>query len=102
MSASSKGSLHEREAVAEYISMGYRVFKPVRCSRYEDKDIFNMFDLVAVKGSEVHFVQVKTRTTRGFLKKLKAWREEHPVPGVSWLLWVRLDLRKNSEKWKKY
>ena len=102
MTSASKGNLHEREAVAEYHSMGYTVFKPTRCSRYADKDIFNMFDFCAVKGSEVHFVQVKTGTTRGFLKILEAWRLTHPVPGVSWLLWVRLDLRKHSEKWKKY
>lgn len=102
MTSASKGALHEREAVAEYESMGFTVFKPVRCSRFADKDIFNMFDFVAVKNSEVHFVQIKTNSTRGFLIKLKAWREEHPVPGVSWLLWVRLDLRKHPEKWKKY
>ena len=102
MSANSKGALHEREAVAEYESMGYTVFKPVRCSRYADKDIFNMFDFCAVRGSEVHYIQIKTGSTQGFLKKLKAWREDHPVSRVKWLLWVRMDLRKNDAKWKKY
>jgi len=102
MPANSKGSLHEREAVAEYESRGWQVYRPQKASRYGTQDIFNMFDFCAVKDNEVHFVQVKTNNTRGFLQKLKAWREEHPVPGVEWRLWVRLDARKHPEKWKKY
>ena len=102
MSAKAKGDLHEREAVAEYQSKGFTVFRPTRCSRYADKDIFNRFDFVAARGNEVHFVQVKTNSTRGFLKVLEAWQKEHPRPVVSWLLMVRQDLRKNKEKWRLY
>jgi len=102
MRANTKGSLHEREAVAEYEHMGWIVFKPQKTSMFGTQDIFNMFDFCAVKDNELHFVQVKTANTRGFLKKLQEWREAHQVPGVEWRLWVRLDARRHPEKWRKY
>jgi len=101
---STKGSLHEREAVEEYKKRGWKVFKPQKTSKYGTQDIFNMFDFVAISpdGSEIDFVQVKTGSTRGFLKKLKEWREKHKVKRVNWLLMVRLDARKHKTKWRKY
>ncbi len=99
-----KGSLHEREAVEEYRKRGWKVFKPQKTSKYGTQDIFNMFDFVAISpdGSEIDFVQVKTNSTRGFLKKLKEWRERHKVKKVNWLLMVRVDARKHKTKWKRY
>ena len=99
-----KGSLHEREAVEEYRKRGWKVFKPQKTSKYGTQDIFNMFDFVAISpdGSEIDFVQVKTKSTRGFLKKLKEWREKHKVKKVNWVLMVRLDARKYKTKWRRY
>ena len=99
-----KGSLHEREAVEEYKKRGWKVFKPQKTSKYGTQDIFNMFDFVAISpdGSEIDFVQVKTNSTRGFLKKLKEWRERHKVKRVNWLLMVRVDARKHKTKWRRY
>ena len=101
---STKGSLHEREAVEEYKKRGWKVFKPQKTSKYGTQDIFNMFDFVAISpdGSEIDFVQVKTGSTRGFLKKLKEWREKHKVKRVNWLLMVRVDARKHKTKWRRY
>jgi len=53
-------------------------------------------------GCEIHFVQVKSNSTGGFLKKLKDWREKHKVKEVKWLLMVRMDARKSKSKWKIY
>ncbi|MCW3130648.1 MAG: hypothetical protein N2V75_11210 [Methanophagales archaeon] len=99
-----KGSLHEREAVEEYKKRRWKVFKPQKVSKYGTQDIFNMFDFVAISpdGSEIDFVQVKTNSTRGFLKKLKEWREKHKVKKVNWILMVRLDARKHKTKWRRY
>ena len=101
---STKGSLHEREAVEEYKKRGWKVFKPQKTSKYGTQDIFNMFDFVAISpdGSEIDFVQVKTNSTHGFLKKLKEWREKHKVKKVNWVLMVRLDARKYKTKWRRY
>jgi len=101
-----KGSLHEREAVQEYEALGWTVYRP-RKTRYGTEDIFGMFDLIAISlpspdGCEIHFVQVKTGSTRGFLKKLEDWRENHKVKKVEWRLMVRLDARKHKRKWKVY
>ena len=80
------------------------MFKPQKTSKYGTQDIFNMFDFVAISpdGSEIDFVQVKTKSTRGFLKKLKEWREKHKVKRVNWILMVRLDARKYKTKWRRY
>ena len=77
---------------------------PQKVSKYGTQDIFNMFDFVAISpdGSEIDFVQVKTNSTRGFLKKLKEWRETHKVKEVKWLLMVRKDARKYKRKWDVY
>ena len=101
---STKGSLHEREAVQEYEKRGWLVFLPQKVSKFGVQDIFGMFDFVAISpdGSEIDFVQVKTNSTRGFLKKLREWREKHKVKKVEWLLMVRLDARKYKNKWRVY
>jgi len=101
-----KGSLHEREAAQEYEALGWTVYRPPK-TRYGTQDIFGMFDLIAISppspnGCEIHFVQVKSNSTGGFLKKLKNWREKHKVKEVKWLLMVRLDARKFKRKWKVY
>jgi len=77
---------------------------PQKVSMYGTQDIFNMFDFVAISpdGSEIDFVQVKTNSTRGFLKKLKEWKEKHKVKKVKWLLMVRKDARKYKRKWDVY
>jgi len=102
--SSRKGYRSELEAVHEYEKREWSVFKPPKVSKYGTQDIFNMFDFVAISpdGSEIHFVQVKTGSTRGFLKKLKDWRERHVVKKVEWRLMVRVDARKHKTKWRIY
>lgn len=104
MSAVAKGSRSERDAKSDLEEEGFIVFKPQKTSRFGTQDIFNMFDIVAIKDSQLRFVQVKTNSTAGFLKKLKKWGPEHIITNVSWELWVRIDQRKNpiKGKWKKY
>jgi hypothetical protein len=94
--------LHEREATKLYEDRGFTVFRPQKVARFGTQDIFNMFDFVAIKGDCLQFIQIKTKNTRGFLKKLNAWRDAHPVPGVAWVLMVRQDARKHEEKWRVY
>jgi len=105
--SSRKGYRSELDAVHEYEKRGWTVYKPQKVSRFGTQDIFGMFDLVAISppspnGCEIHFVQVKSNNTRGFLKKLKNWREKHKVKEVKWLLMVRMDARKHKRKWKVY
>ena len=101
--SSRKGYRSQAEAAEEYKKRGWEVFMPPK-SKYSTQDIFGMFDLVAISGdgSEIHFVQVKSNSTRGFLKKLKKWREKHVVKKVEWRLMVRVDARKHKKKWKVY
>jgi len=102
--SSRKGYRSELEAVHEYEKRGWTVYKPQKTSKFGTQDIFGMFDLIALSpdGSEIHFVQVKSNSTHGFLKKLKDWREKHKVKKVEWRLMVRLDARKHETKWRIY
>ena len=102
MGARSKGSKHEREAKKELEKNGWTVFKPQKTSKFGTQDIFNMFDIVAIKDNKITFVQVKTGSTAGFLKKLKLWKKKHDIENVSWELWVRKDARTGKDKWTKY
>jgi len=101
---SSKGYRSQHEAAQEYLSRGWQVFVPPKVSKFGVQDIFNMFDLIALSpdGSEIHFVQVKSNSTRGFLKKLRTWQREHQVKTVRWRLLVRRDARKYKRKWDIY
>ena len=103
MSARSTGSLHELEAVKHLKNLGYIPFKPQKTSRFGTQDIFNMFDVVAIKKSHVKFVQVKTNSTRGFLKKLKSFVAEHGFfYDVSFELWVRKNKKTDKRTWDVY
>jgi Holliday junction resolvase-like predicted endonuclease len=102
MTSQSTGSLHEREATKLYEDRGWSVFRPQKTARFGQQDIWGMWDLCAINGDQLHFVQIKTKTTRGFLKRLEAWRKAHPVQGVTWVLMVRQDARKKKEKWRIY
>jgi len=105
--SSRKGYRSELEAVHEYEKRGWTVYKPQKTSKFGTQDIFGMFDLIAISppspnGCEIHFVQVKSNSTRGFLKKLREWRKGHVVKKVEWRLMVRLDARKHKTKWRIY
>ena len=103
MSARSKGAKHELEACIDLQRNGYLTFKPQKTSRFGTQDIFNMFDVVAIKKSHVKFVQVKTNSTRGFLKKLKSFVEEHGFfYDVSFELWVRKNKKTDKRTWDVY
>jgi len=99
-----KGYRSQHEAAQEYLRRGWQVFLPQKTSHFGTQDIFGLFDLIAISpdGSELHFVQVKSNSTRGFLKKLRAWQHEHQVKTVKWLLMVRRDARKFKRKWLIY
>jgi len=102
MNSRTKGAKSERECREELKYGGYKVFSPQKTSRFGSQDIFGKWDVIAIKGNKLRFIQVKTGDTKGFLKVLKSWAESHPVPNVTWELWVRKDMIKDKRKWVKY
>ena len=100
MSTQQKGWKHEHEVVKLLEQENYEVYRPQKVRFYGSQDIFGLFDIIAINAERLIFIQVKTGSTKGFLKKLNAWREAHPVTVVEWQLWVRMDARKHKQKWR--
>jgi hypothetical protein len=104
MSSVSKGRKAEKECREELKKMNYKTFSPQKTSFYGTQDILGKFDVLAVNPNlgSIRFIQVKKSSTHGFLKVLRAWANEYKNCQCTWELWVRLDTRKNPEKWHKY
>lgn len=102
-----KGKRSENEC-REYLNKeGYLTYFVTRKSRFGkgDQDIFSMFDGIAFhasKNAPIRFIQVKSGTTHGFLKKLKKWAISHQYGGAVWECWVRKNKTKDKIKWKIY
>jgi len=70
-------------------------------SKYGSKDIFNVFDIVAIKGSVVKFVQVKSNKSDFYSarKKVADWCIENgtrPTLLLSFEVW----LKENNKDWR--
>jgi len=95
----SKGSKLELQARKDLESEGWLVEKKP-WSRFESKDFWKCFDLLAINKGLVKCVQVKSNQARkSEVKKLFQPIKEH-IP-KSWILqiWVHED---NKKGWKKY
>lgn len=64
VNAKAKGNRRERQAKERLEDDGWAVYRPPN-SRYQDTDIFNLFDLVATKPTKrFKYVQVKSNVAR--------------------------------------
>jgi Holliday junction resolvase len=87
-----KGGDAENEARKLLESQGYRVHKKVNNS-YDRGDMFELFDILAVKPGKMRFIQVKSNSTQGALKKIRNnvgfldWEEDL----IEVEVWVRYD-----------
>lgn len=65
----SKGDRRERECRNLLKMLGYNVESP-NYTRYGNTDFWNLFDVMAGNGDRLVFVQVKSNSTGGALKKI--------------------------------
>jgi len=79
---------------------GYLTYRPPKGSRWEaNKDIFNMFDILAMDKSGIELIQVKTNQSGGSLKAIAQWVKdnEDKIPdNVS----IELAIKKKATKRK--
>ena len=89
-----KGDDHEVQAKNILKSQGYRVHKKVN-NRHDRGDMFDLFDLLAIKPGSMRFIQVKSNSTQGALKEISNnvefmdWGSEL----VSVEVWVKYDYK---------
>lgn len=104
-----KGNKAENERITYLESQGYKVLpKPPRFKFQQSTDYFGLWDVVAYKPTDqdgylyTHWLveQVKSNSTGGVLKKLKAASVELPASTKARLV-VRMDgKRKPEERWR--
>lgn len=72
-----KGARVKRKCKEYFEEEGWIVGDVEKSSRYiKNKDLFNLFDLIAVKGKTIRFIQVKTNKPPT-QKEYKEWAQKH-------------------------
>ncbi len=76
MSKKSIGDYYERRAKKQLEQKGFVVFKPIRTKYSTQKDIFNLFDLIAWNPNEgcLYLLQVKKNKSEYTKKELKKFK----------------------------
>jgi Holliday junction resolvase len=91
MSTRLKGYRSELEAKKLLEKAGYDVYKPQKTRMFGAQDMFGLFDIAAIKGDELRFIQVKTNSTQGMKGVIEYYAKAHLIPNVSFELWVKKD-----------
>ena len=104
-----KGQRIERKAKKSLEKNNYKVHKAYMGGKYrKNRDIFNLFDLIAVKEDRIKFIQVKANQARG-QKEIK--EQSDFIPQADFIdieLWVWMDrvgwrikrLSREDDKWE--
>ena len=90
-----KGNRRELEARKMLEEQGYLVDKKPR-TKYQSPDLFGMFDLIAIKGSECLLVQVKSNKSDFYKsrKQISLWAKSNHV-----CLPMYIYLKENNKQW---
>lgn len=77
MSNRRKGARTKRKCKEFFEDRGWQVGDVEKSSKYaKQRDLFDLFDLVAIKGATVKFIQVKTNRPAK-QKPYREWAKEH-------------------------
>jgi hypothetical protein len=92
MNTKVKGQRNQRKALKILEEENYITAIVERTGKFvHPKDAFSLFDICAKKNNIERWIQIKTNSTGGFIKKLKEFAKYYPIPGVSYELWVWYD-----------
>lgn len=81
MSNRAKGARTKRKCKEFYEDRGWQVGDVEKSQKYaKTRDLFDLFDLVAIKGARVKFIQVKTNQP-ATQKDYREWAKEHCCDG---------------------
>jgi len=95
-----KGQRTERKARDLLESLGY-ITDVKNWSRYQAKDFFNMFDIIAILGSVVRLIQIKSNASDFYKarKEIKAWVKEKNIK-VPCEIWLYEGKKDRQDKWR--
>lgn len=98
-STRNKGNRNQRKAITELEEDGWLVGVVERTGKFiKEKDLFGLFDILALKEGFIRMIQIKTNSTGGMLKRIKSFSNEHDHNKLSSELWVWKDYK----GWIKY
>ena len=101
MSTRTKGREYELKAQKELEAEGWICWRPP-AAKYQSQDIFDLYDLLCIKGNKLKFVQVKSGNAQGGFAAIRKrmtgfFKKEMAVTGELWE-WKTL---KSKTGWKK-
>ena len=86
-----KGNRTKRKCIKYYAGKGWRVQDVENNYKFAiRKDLFDLFDLIAIKGRRVMFIQVKTNKP-ATQKDYKDWAEKHGSENLLTIVWTWYD-----------
>lgn len=86
-----KGNRTRYKCIEYYEDLGYQVETVEKTHRFAKiKDLFGLFDLLAIKDREVLFIQVKTNTP-ATQKPFKNWAQAHCSKSIRCICWTWYD-----------
>jgi len=92
MDTKSKGNRTVAKAKKYLNDRGYSVDTVEKTGKFQkQKDMFGLFDLVAIKYNHVIFIQVKTNSTSGCLKHIHDFSKNHKIEGLHYWIMVWYD-----------
>lgn len=97
-----KGARTKRKCKKFYEERGWDVGDVEKTSRYaKQKDLFDLFDLIAIKGQKVKFIQVKTNKP-ATQKPYKEWAKKHCCHNIECVVATWYDYKNwRLQKYKK-
>ena len=94
-----KGNKTQNLAVKELRADGWQVSVVERVGRFlKERDLWDNFDIAAIKEDKIRFIQVKSNSTGGIRHKIGSFASAHKIAGVSFELWVHKDREKGFRK----
>lgn len=95
-----KGRVVELYARKELEATGYLVEKKPR-TRFTSPDFWGMFDFIALLGSTVRLIQIKSNPTDFYKarKEIREWKKEHRV-NIPCETWLFLGRSRGVNKWR--
>lgn len=90
-----KGQRNERKAAECYQAAGYETYRP-ETSKWDENDVFGLYDMLAFKPGELRMIQVKTNRAAGVRSWMPTARAFESVSGVC----VDFAVRHDREGWR--
>ena len=98
MNTRGKGIITERLAEQQLRAQGFLTYRVKGSSRFQkNQDIFGLFDILAVKPTEIKFIQVKGyKVYKSFYIPFKAFKEDYGN-NFSVEVWIKYNRKKEFE-----